>query len=60
MEVGWIALSLLRKDSIIYSIGVGEDISFDKAIDSITNCNIFGFDPTPRAKIFIENNIEKP
>tara|TARA_Y100001970_G_scaffold291956_1_gene431247 strand:+ start:5694 stop:6377 length:684 start_codon:yes stop_codon:yes gene_type:complete len=36
----------LNQDSIIYSAGVGEDISFDLKIQNDLNCNIFLIDPT--------------
>jgi FkbM family methyltransferase len=39
----------LNKNSIIYSFGIGEDISFDKAIIENHDCQVFGFDPTPKA-----------
>lgn len=41
----------LNKDSIIYSGGVGEDISFDLLLSDKYNCNILLVDPTKRAKI---------
>ena len=41
----------LNKDSIIYSGGVGEDISFDLLLSDKYNCNILLIDPTKRAKI---------
>jgi hypothetical protein len=40
---------LLDENSIIYSFGIGEDISFDKALIEKHNCNIYGFDPTPKS-----------
>lgn len=40
---------LLNKDSIVYSFGIGEDISFDKAIIEEKGCTVFGFDPTPKS-----------
>jgi len=39
----------IDKDSIIYCVGVGEDISFDIAMMDTYKCNTFLFDPTPRA-----------
>lgn len=39
----------LSSDSIIYSVGVGEDISFDLLIQDSFNCNIILIDPTLRA-----------
>jgi FkbM family methyltransferase len=39
----------LNANSIVYSFGIGEDISFDKAIIENHNCSVFGFDPTPKS-----------
>ena len=39
----------LNEDSIVYSGGVGEDISFDLKLQDKYNCNIFLIDPTQRA-----------
>jgi len=40
---------LLDKHSIIYSFGIGEDISFDRTIIENHDCTVFGFDPTPKS-----------
>jgi len=40
----------LTPDSIIYSVGVGEDISFDLLLSDRYNCKIYLIDPTKRAK----------
>ncbi len=46
---GWnILKNSLSKDSIVYSFGLGEDISFDLSIINKYNCTVFGFDPTPK------------
>ncbi len=39
----------LNESSVIYCIGVGEDISFDVQIGNKSNSNIYLFDPTPRS-----------
>jgi FkbM family methyltransferase len=39
----------LGADSLIYSVGVGEDISFDLDLIKTFGCRIFAFDPTPRS-----------
>ena len=39
--------SLIRPDSIIYSLGIGEDISFDLALIIRFGVNVEAFDPTP-------------
>ena len=44
---------LLSKDSIVYSCGVGEDISFDLAVMAQYGLNVYAFDPTPLAIKFI-------
>lgn len=42
------------KDSIVYSVGIGQDISFDRAIHRAWGCRIHGFDPTPKSKRWFE------
>lgn len=49
----------LDRNSIVYSFGVGTDISFDLDVIGKYNCNIFCFDPTPDSKIWI-NSISIP
>lgn len=49
-----INLQALNKDSIIYSFGIGQDISFDLGVISKTNAKILAFDPTPRSKKWLE------
>ncbi len=44
---------LLSSSSIVYSIGIGKDISFDKACMKNHDCKVFGFDPTPKSINFI-------
>lgn len=44
----------LTSQSIVYSIGVGHDISFDLAIIAQFGCRIDAFDPTPRCVEWIE------
>jgi FkbM family methyltransferase len=39
----------LGPDSVIYSVGVGEDISFDLDMIETFRCQVFAFDPTPRS-----------
>lgn len=52
---GWgIDLTLLNQESIVYSFGVGTDISFDKKIIEIFGCKVYAFDPTPRCLEWIK------
>lgn len=44
--------NMLNKESIIYSGGVGEDISFDIKLQSKYNCNIYLIDPTVKSITF--------
>lgn len=41
--------TLLNEKSIVYSFGIGEDISFDTAIIRNHNCQVYAFDPTPKS-----------
>jgi len=45
----YICPDLLDEKSVIYSFGIGEDISFDTAIIKKHGCHVFGFDPTPKS-----------
>lgn len=46
---GWnIIPNSLNRDSIVYSFGIGQDISFDISIIEKYGCTVHGFDPTPR------------
>ncbi|MBN3879163.1 FkbM family methyltransferase [Nostoc sp. JL23] len=52
---GWvIPKSLLDSDSVVYCVGCGEDISFDVSLIEQIGCDIFGFDPTPRAIQYVK------
>ncbi|MCL2074741.1 MAG: FkbM family methyltransferase [Marinilabiliaceae bacterium] len=48
---------LLNEKSIVYSFGVGENISFDKDIIKHFSCSVFAFDPTPKSIKFVERNV---
>lgn len=39
----------LNENSVIYTIGVGEDMSFDVILANVTGAPIYLYDPTPRA-----------
>ena len=45
--------SLLNADSIIYSFGIGKDVSFDRACLKNHKCKVYAFDPTPKSIHFI-------
>jgi FkbM family methyltransferase len=51
---GWpILRDTLGTKSIVYSFGVGENISFDSALIERFGCSVWAFDPTPKARDWI-------
>jgi FkbM family methyltransferase len=42
-------LDELDAGSVVYSLGIGEDISFDLGLMERVGCTVHGFDPTPRS-----------
>jgi len=51
----WIITSdVLKKGTVCYCVGAGEDITFDCDLAENYFCNVFTFDPTPRAKKHFE------
>jgi FkbM family methyltransferase len=45
----WFAPQVLSSDSIVYSLGVGDEINFDLAIIEQYGVEVFAFDPTPNS-----------
>lgn len=57
---GWvIAKEYLNADSVVYSFGVGTDITFDLAMIDLYNLKVFAFDPTPGCATYI-NSLSLP
>ncbi len=53
---GWVVpINLLNANSICYCVGCGEDISFDIGLIEYFQCDVYGFDPTPRAIKYVES-----
>ena len=48
-------LSLVNRDSTVYSLGIGEDISFDLGLIDQFGAAIHAFDPTPAVKKWIDS-----
>jgi len=44
-----VASDLVTRDSVVYSFGIGEDLSFDLALIERFGCAVHAFDPTPRS-----------
>lgn len=53
----WVPKVILQHKPLVYSGGVGEDISFDLAIMHDYSATVFAFDPTPKAIRYL-NSIE--
>jgi len=51
-----VALGPLGSGSICYSVGIGEDLSFDLELLKRTPCEIYAFDPTPRSVDFVRTH----
>jgi FkbM family methyltransferase len=49
--------NVLTSDSIIYSLGLGEDASFDIGIIESYKCQVRIFDPTPRSITFYDKEL---
>lgn len=57
---GYAAISLLNASSVVYSVGVGEEISFDEELYRMVACRIIGIDPTPRSAAFVAQHSRLP
>lgn len=49
----------LNAASVVYSVGVGEDMTFDVALIERFGMTVHAFDPTPRSRQFIERTQPK-
>tara|TARA_B100000945_G_C20380953_1_gene597225 strand:+ start:478 stop:1227 length:750 start_codon:yes stop_codon:yes gene_type:complete len=50
-----VALNKLNDSSIIYSLGLGYDITFDEALINQYGLQVHGFDPTPKSIEYLES-----
>ncbi len=50
----------ITKDSIVYSFGVGEDISFDLSLINQYRVKVYAFDPTPRSIQWVKSQTLPP
>lgn len=51
-----VTLKQINAESIVYSLGIGEDLSFSEKIIADTNCSIFAFDPTPKSIKYVKES----
>jgi len=57
VDGGWAYdASLLSEFSIVYSLGVGDNIDFDLALIKRCQSNIYAFDPTPTSQSFVDDD----
>lgn len=47
----------LTNDSLVYSFGVGNDISFDLSLINKYGCKVYAFDPTPRVTQWMSEQV---
>lgn len=58
---GWtICTGALDRGSIVYSFGVGEDLSFDLSLIDRYGLQIYAFDPTPRSIAWVRAQVLPP
>lgn len=52
-----VPVNLLSAQAICYCAGVGEDVTFDLALIDRFNCQVFAFDPTPKAQTYVAKTV---
>lgn len=51
---GWVFCPTnLTKKSVVYSLGIGEDTSWDEELIAKHGLEVFGFDPTPKSAAYV-------
>lgn len=53
----FVATDFIDENSVVYSFGIGEDVSFDLEVIKKYNANVYGFDPTPKSVKWISDQI---
>jgi FkbM family methyltransferase len=52
---GWhVPVGMLNEHSLCYCVGAGEDVSFEIELINRYGCEVYSFDPTPRARQHID------
>ena len=46
----WLDASMIHRGAVVYSLGIGEDISFDLSLIERFGLDVQAFDPTPKVK----------
>ncbi len=61
-DYGGYHVPLARMDAswIVYSVGIGEDASFDLGLIERVGCRVRAFDPTPRSAAYVRSLVDLP
>jgi FkbM family methyltransferase len=51
----YVSPSFLQTDPIVYSFGIGKDITFDRKMLRNHKATVYGFDPTPKSITYIKS-----
>ena len=51
---------MVTRETVVYSFGIGEDVSWDLGLIAATGCHIHGFDPTPKSLAWLETHVREP
>ena len=52
---GWkVPVDILSRNPMVYSLGIGDDMTFDLAVIERLDAEVFAFDPTPVARQHVE------
>jgi FkbM family methyltransferase len=58
---GWALLKdSLNSDSIVYSLGIGQDVTFDLSIINRYQNQVYAYDPTPKSIDWVSANVREP
>ena len=51
----WLDASMTRPGAVVYSLGIGQDISFDVSLIERFGVDVEAFDPTPKVKKWLDS-----
>ena len=56
----YVCSEFIDSQSIVYSFGIGEDVSFDEDVMAKHHCEVWGFDPTPKSIRWVQAQTLSP